>query len=171
MSKWMMAAFICMLVVVTGCEKKESTTGDTKSGLEATAKGATKAATDKSADKPAATGSATAQAEAVLIDITSSLEGVTSKETAEAAKAKLAPLATKLDEAMASVKKMMNSTGTASLTGMGQGLAEGMKGALSGSLKGAVDKVMAEIKRITGNAELLAPLKGVLEKIQAAVKI
>ena len=154
MSKWMMVALVCMLVIGYGCEKKASTGGGAKS-----------------AEKPAATGSTTAQAESILNDITGCLEGVTSKETAAAAEATLAPLATKLDEAMASVKKMMASTGTASLTGMGQGVAEGMKGAFSGSLKEAVDKVMAEIKRISGNAELLAPLKGVIEKIQAAVKI
>ena len=72
---------------------------------------------------------------------------------------------------MASVKKMMSSTGSASLSGMGQGIAESMKSALGGSLKGAVDKVTAEIKRISGNAEVLAPLKGVIEEIQAALKI
>ena len=172
MSRWVIVVMVCLLTAAYGCEqKKETPAGGGKAGVEDVKKDAAEMTPESTPEKPAAKGDANAQATAVLKEIAGHLEGVTSAETAKAAYAKLEPLATKLDGAMAEVKKMLSNTGSASLTGMGQGLAEGLKGALGGSLKGAVDKVMAEIKRIGGNEDLLAPLKPVIEKIKAAVNV
>ena len=59
---------------------------------------------------------------------------------------------------------------TSGLGGLGKSLIDKATQALGGTLKGAIDKVTAEINRIVGNPELLTPLKGVIEKIQSAIK-
>ena len=107
-----------------------------------------------------------AQATTVAAELETLLKGVTSTETAEAAKSELTTMIDKLKNAMP--KMPTAEEGKSMLEGV---MEEGKKAAsaMSGDFTKALGNVSTEIKRILGNGELSGVLKEPLEQLQGVI--
>jgi hypothetical protein len=140
--------FVCAVFVLLGCEAKQQ----------------------------AAPGE-NARAVTLLGDIHKVLEGVKDTDTAKAAAGKLGELTDKVAPLIAKVKSLGEGAaeqageGTKGLGELGKTMVEKAKSALSGPLQDIMGKVNVQISRISQDAALLEPLKGVIEKLKSLVQL
>lgn len=93
------------------------------------------------------------------------LEGIDTKEAAEAAKAKISGLIDQLADALPKLGNEAAEKGGSLLEQAKKG-AEALQSALSGNLTSALTKAGNEAKRLLDNPELAAPIKDLLTKLQ-----
>ena len=119
---------------------------------------------------------ASEKASGVMKEISTLLQGVKDGDTAKAASGKLDGLVTQLSPMMDKVKSLMakgsEAAGAAASTGAGgaldaaKGLATKAGGLMGSGLKDAIKTVSDQIKRISANKDMLAPLQQAFDKIK-----
>ncbi|MBN2492300.1 MAG: hypothetical protein JXQ29_15745 [Planctomycetes bacterium] len=127
--------------------------------------------------KPVATPGENAQAVTLLGDIHKVLEGVKDTDTAKAAAGQLTQLTDKVAPLIAKVKSLGESTaqkgdeGGKSLSDLSKNVVDKAKSAIGGPLQDIMGRITAQISRISQDATMLEPLKGVIEKLKPLVQI
>ena len=167
-------AFVFALGI--GCDGGNSPKGDGA----ITTKPARKPAENAQESQPPATppesptaseAEARARAKEIVNEITRHLMGVTTGEVAKAVATPLAPLAERLQATMTELKQHARTAGSGDLTRAVHRVVEDVRDLVQGPLRTAIDKLRIEIRRISANAECLAPLASVIDKIEKALQL